>query len=62
MNDKHGEAACLKGVCIDCGGPSKKWTTEEILAAKEDIGMGENDDMCDVCDECIKKYLPQGAA
>lgn len=62
MSDKHAEAACLNGICIECGGKSRKWTTEEILAAKDDLGMGDDDDFCDVCDECMKKYMPTSIA
>ena len=58
VEPRYNEEACLQGICCDCGKPSKKWTQEEIDAAKEDMGMGDDDDFCDVCDECMKKYLP----
>lgn len=62
MNDKFCEDRLLNGLCCDCGKPSKKWTQEEIDAAKEDMGMAEDDDLHDCCDECIKKYMPTGIA
>lgn len=55
--DDSGEECCLNGICSECGGKSKKWTREEIEAAKDDIGMIDNDDFCDCCDNCMEKYM-----
>lgn len=52
------EHRALRGICSDCGGPSKKWTAEEIQAAKDDLGMTVADDFADCCEQCGKKYLP----
>lgn len=62
MSDKHCESRLLLGVCCDCGKPLKKWTQEEIDAAKEDMGMTEDDDLFYCCDECMNQYMPSSAA
>jgi len=55
------EEKAMKGICPDCGKPLKAWTWAEIQEAKADIGMGDEDDFCAVCDECGKKYFGCGA-
>ena len=51
------EYKAMQGICSKCGGPSKKWTREEIKEAKDDMGMDDTDDFCDCCDECGKEFL-----
>lgn len=55
--DDSGEQCCLNGICNDCGAQSKKWTREEIAVVKDDLGMGDDDDFCDWCEECTAKYV-----
>lgn len=52
------EQKILQGLCPDCGAPMKKWTPTEIAEAKEDLGMGPDDDFADCCSACAKKYMP----
>ena len=54
------EESIMRGLCPDCGGPMKVWTWPEIHDAKEDIGMGAEDDFFDCCPECMKAfYIPK---
>lgn len=50
------EEMCLRGICCDCNGPNTVWTEERIKAAKEDMGMDDEDDFADCCEECGEKY------
>jgi len=50
------EDLCRIGVCSDCGGPMKVWSTEEINQAKADLGMNEDDDFSSCCKECEILY------
>lgn len=51
------EEELLAGICNECSAEMKPWTADEIKAAKEDVGMGDDDDFCSCCDECAKKYM-----
>lgn len=53
----NSEQSLLAGICPDCGVAIRKWDVDEIKAAKEDIGMGKNDEFSVVCDECMNKYM-----
>ena len=53
------EEMCIAGICCDCGGKMEPITPAKISEIKEDMGMGEDDDFCDCCSECAKKYMPQ---
>lgn len=50
------EKSIMDGICPDCEGPIKTWTQEEINAVKEDLGMSDDEDFMDVCEECVKNY------
>lgn len=55
----NNEKLTMNGICPDCSKPMKAWTQAEIQEAKDDIGMGDEDDFAAVCDECAKAYCPQ---
>jgi hypothetical protein len=50
------EDMCRAGFCSDCGGPMKPWTREEIIEAKNDLGMGDYDEFSCCCKECEVLY------
>jgi hypothetical protein len=52
------EAMLLKGICPCCLEAMTPLTWAEILEFKDDIGMGDNDDFFDACEECEKAFLP----
>lgn len=56
---KINEQRALDGICSDCGGPSKRWTKEEIKEVKDDLGMSDSEDFFDCCSECHVAYLPE---
>ena len=54
------DQSTVRGVCPDCGGGMPAKTVEEIVEARNDIGLTDEPWSVFLCDTCERKYFPEG--